>query len=122
MLYYAHSLRKYNNIEEKKELELIKKHFGEQTTIFNPNCQKVSSIGREGSIMRYLLNLIRKEIDILVFSTYCDFIGRGVYDEIMAAKDKKIPIFIIKDGKVEKYDSNQIKLLGINWAIQYAQP
>lgn len=102
--YYAHSMQKYNSIEEKLEYEFIKQNF--YGTTICPNTQ----IGEKGFIEPYL-DIVRKA-DVLFASEFNECIGKGVYDECKLALEMKIPIYVIKI-KNNKYYFEKIKSIEI---------
>jgi hypothetical protein len=48
--------------------------------------------------MEYCLKFIRDYAQVLIFSEFQGYIGRGVYLEIEEARAKGIPIFLLRDG------------------------
>ena len=111
----------YNTDEEEQEFNLIKNKYPFDAVI-NPKEFFCFLEIKENSykIMKFCLNFIKKYVDMLIFSQYKDFIGRGVYEEIKEAKNKNIPIFFLYKG--EFYSDIQCSIFDPNdWAISYAK-
>lgn len=111
----------YNTKDEERELNSIKCKYPTDTIInpkeFFSNKEKIEN---SSEIMNYCLDFIRKNVDILIFSQYKSFIGRGVYEEVTEAQKKSIPIYLLENDKFFAnpkcviHDPN-------DWAICYAK-
>jgi hypothetical protein len=121
MVYYAHSLRKYNTIEEKIELEVIKRRFRK---VYNPNNHKILQVVNRLSgyeAMQVYLNIVRaKYIKALVFSEHLGHIGRGVYLEILEAQEFGKPVYILRGRAIYPYTSQPRVVNSTDWKIKYA--
>jgi hypothetical protein len=99
IIYYAHSKRIYGTDVEKRELEIIRKAY-HTAIILNP-----SNLGwkSEPDWYHWMQNEFPKT-DLVIFSDWNEFIGKGVYFEIEEAKRLSIPIkYLGPDGKITKY-------------------
>jgi len=110
ILYYAHSVRKYGTPQETKELKSIRRQFG-NAEIINPR-----SVGSK--VMKDYLDIV-DTVDIVVFSEYYGYIGKGVYEEVMFALNRNIPLFLLRWGKF--YKNFDVVRYGDNWAVYYAK-
>jgi hypothetical protein len=120
-VYYAHSLRKYGTPAELYELRLLKTYF-KHHRIFNPNCKKIWKYSYDsGMAMIKCLDVVKgRRVKALAFSTYLNFIGRGVYEEIITARREGKPIYIISKDKVEPF-TGELEFLDWDWKIHYAR-
>jgi len=110
-IYYAHSLKIYNTLQEQLELKQISSLFP-SWNIINPN----------GVIndIKEAFSLIDK-VDGVVASEHQRHIGRGVYDEICYALKKKKFVAVLRDGRLfHVYSEYQIGVLDIDW-VYYAK-
>lgn len=95
MIYYAHSIWKYDTEVEKYELGLIRKMFP-NSQIINPNGDISHDSFDETDIMRDCLDVVSK-CDSLVFSSVNGVIGKGVYDEIQQAIVEKKLVYYLNE-------------------------
>ena len=114
-IYYAHSLCKYSTRTEKAEIRQIRRLL--HCKVVNPR-EAVSNTGGGSKAMADCLELVRK-MPGLVFSEYTGYIGRGVYAEVMLARELGKPVWLLRDRRL--YDTFELELLGGDWAIRYAQ-
>jgi len=94
-LYYAHSKQIYfTDIEKRELLQVIKKF--PNAEIFNPSKLFKTEFGWHSFMTREF-----PKMDLVVFTLYQGFIGKGVYDEIQTANKLKIPVkFMTPDGNI----------------------
>ena len=110
VVYYAHSMLKYNTNVEHIEQDYIVKCFpGIQ--IINPGVFKYSDMSQ------YLSEV--KKCNIVIFTEYKKHVGRGVYEEVQEAKRVGIPTFLLRDGifynvMLEIYNCDE-------WAVYFAK-
>ena len=117
VLYYSHSKRKYNTPREQKEISLILKHFP-KAVVYNPNNW---GIRNSNSPMDRCLQIIEFEITAgVIFSTYLDCVGRGVYKEIQKALEINKFVGMIKKNSIIPFTKMYLKVINIDWAIKYA--
>ena len=122
IIYFTHSKRIQGTVRERRELELIQAQLPSYMTVTNPAEFNWDELGIPygPKMMDYCLAYIQEHVEILFFSEYQGFIGRGAYLEVQAARQKGIPIFLIRDGKfwlnpkLEIYDEG-------DWAVKYAK-
>ena len=100
MIYYAHSMRIYNTFREQQELTLLQKYFGEDVSIYNPNC---AAVQQSATPMLTCFNTIRNGIVGLAFSHSFQRISSGVYAEIRLAQKLGLPIYKIDRENISKY-------------------
>ena len=111
-VYYAHSMRKYNTQVERDEFDTITAKF--DYPIINPNGAVNQNQSGEAA-MRQCLDLVRRS-KALVFTVLSHkWIGRGVYTEILEARNAKIDVFLLLDGQF--YSTFDIKADGPTWAL-----
>ena len=111
-IYYAHSLRKYNTMQERVEIMQIQELFP-QFEIVNPR-GTISNMDEAYSKIT--------ESDGVVATEYKEHIGKGVYGELCYALSKKKPVFVLRSGKLFKvYSEYQIEVVGIDCAVHYAK-
>ena len=117
VLYYSHSMRIYGTKREQKEISIITKFFP-KATIYNPDNIEVSS---HLNPMRKCLDIIRNASTTgIIISTYKGYTGKGVYTEIQEALAIDKPIWIINRRKITPIGNISIKVININWAVEYA--
>ena len=112
-VYYAHSLLIYNTLREKRELKFLKRKYN---NICNPN----GEIKWYGSIIPYLNKV--KESNIVIFSEYKNFIGKGVYLEIKTALENNIQVLCLRKKLLQYklFTIKKIKLFNqFDWKIEY---
>ena len=110
-VYYAHSKKIYNSEREKNEYLFIKNIYPKTLC---PN----KDIGELGSLKPYLD--IVKTMDLIIFSEYMNFIGKGVYAEIQTAIINKIPIKLFRNNNL--LNINKLEINNKNdWAIKFAK-
>ena len=112
-IYYAHSMQIYNTEQEKKELKylnILSKH-----NVIDPNDK---TFPENKGILPFLKAI--NKCDILVCSEFNNYIGFGVYQEILFALGKGMPCFVIRKKKLKK-----IKYVDIHdkydWKIYFAK-
>lgn len=120
--YFSHSKRLQGTDRGREELEMIQAQLPHYMRVTNPAEFKWEELripyGPE--MMEYCLAYIQEHVEILFFSEFQGFVGRGTYLEIQAARQKGIPIFLIRDGKfwlnpvLEIFDEG-------DWAVEYAK-
>lgn len=114
-LYYSHSMLKYGTVEERKEIKRIKEEYkSKKFSIINP------AKYQDFPLMEDFLNLL-ETCDALVFSEYKNWIGRGVYREIIHAKKLNIPIWFLKDEKIYFDPRLKFEVIDNDWSIEYAK-
>lgn len=85
-IYYAHHRWKYDTKIEAYELALIERYFP-YATIFNPSVDlKTIGSGDEDKIMAECLEAVEHS-GFVVFSSMDGMVGKGVYEEVMYAKE-----------------------------------
>ena len=118
MIYYAHSMKIYDSSREDKEFKFIKDHFKDNNVV-NPN----GDIPWKGSMKPYFDAV--EASDVVVFSEYQGYVGRGVYEEAIKALEHGIPLRCIR-----KDENGELIVVNINdfstgnsgdWAIRYAK-
>jgi len=110
-VYYAHSKRTYGSEKEQNEYLFLKSIY---TKTICPN----KDIGELHGIKPYLK--IVEWADLVIFSEYMNFIGRGVYAEIQTAIINKIPVKLLRNNTLLKI--NRVEINDVNdWAIKYAK-
>lgn len=98
IIYYAHSKRIYGTDAEKKEIETIRKAH-HTAKIDNPP----ELFNSEPTWHKYMEAEFPK-IDLVIFSDYRGYIGKGVHYEIEQAKKLSIPVkYLDRKGKITKY-------------------
>lgn len=107
-IYYAHSMRIYNQPQEQEELTFIRQQYPD-AIIINPNGDLVY----RGSMQVYF-NAI-DTCDLVIASQYKDHIGKGVYLEIEHAQAKQCSVLGIWK------EQDQLKLCPVEKII-YADP
>ena len=117
VIYYSHSMRKYDTKAEKKELSIIAKAFT-QLAIYNPNNKEIQN---SSFPMVACLKVIEDDqTKVVVFSTYKDHVGRGVYTEVLEARMLGKPVYMIKGRKVISFDNMRLRVIDRDWATYYA--
>lgn len=118
-LYYAHSMRIYNTAREAEETSIIQKAFPKYN-LFCPNKHrpKYWETSSGDIIMESCLNIVRKS-QIVVASEYLDYIGRGVYLEVITALEHKIPCYVIRSN--EFFPILGVELIDLNWTVMYGK-
>ncbi len=111
-VYYAHSLRKYNTLEEKNEYTVLKQQFSDvycpnNESIQNARCPMDACLQRVG------------QCNVLAFSTFQGYVGKGVYLEIMKARKLGLPVYLV-DGVQVSLCTEPLIVLGYDWAVRYA--
>lgn len=93
-IYYAHHRYKYGTKVEEYELNLIKKCYPD-ADIFNPatDLDIYDGITEEEAMEQCIKQV--KVSDIVVFSSMDGMIGKGVYEELEAAKEASIFTFYL---------------------------
>ena len=84
-IYYAHHRWKYGTQIEDYELNFLKKRFP-GSSIFNPSIDIDDCNRSEKDIMSDCIDEVLKS-DVIVFSSMDGMIGKGVYQEVKAAKN-----------------------------------
>ena len=93
-LYYAHSKAIYDQPDEMLELRRIKKHYPGYTVV-NPNGMFKS----DGEWTTWLETGIQS-MELVVFTSYLGFVGKGVYDELYEARRLgKDIVYLTKKGR-----------------------
>lgn len=93
-LYYAHSKAIYGLPDENQELRRIKKHYPGHTVV-NPN----GMFKDDRDWIKWMETGIQS-MDVVVFTSYLGFVGKGVYDELYEARQLGKPIvYLTKRGK-----------------------
>lgn len=96
-IYYAHPKKSYGSIKEKMDIALIQKKYP-GAEIINPGDGMFTL---EEDWMRFM-NHKFKDMNLVIFTTYHGFIGKGIHYEIMQARAHKIPIvFLTNQYKFE---------------------
>lgn len=115
-IYYAHSKRIYGTPREKSEREFLEQHFKE---VLCPN----RDMGEKGSIEPYLRAI--ETVEAVVCSEYKDHIGRGVFDEITFAMNKKMAVYCLREIEAMKRALIKVASAAIvdanDWAVRYAK-
>lgn len=122
MIYYAHSMKKYDTAAEKEEEQKIYAHFDSDRdfyddVVYNPNN---GDVAKAVSPMDYCLEII-KTADILCFST-CNgyYVGKGVYREVEQARRLNIPVYLITETGLVKF-TGAVNVIDRNWHTHYAK-
>jgi len=113
--YFAHSMRIYNTEEEEQLLARIQKKFGGE--VLNPNCPEVSK-ARDPMDACYLMITASQR---LVFSEHQGHLGRGVYSEILFARKRQMPIYLVTRWRVKRYNGYFEIVDPSDWKIRYAR-
>lgn len=117
VIYYSHSMCKYNTTWEREELKVIKKMFP-TASIINPN----------GYLDKYLtpkermeqsLEIIKTKINGMIFSEFDGHIGKGVFEELKTALEMRIPTALLRNGMLIKNFKVKINDKD-DWRINYA--
>jgi hypothetical protein len=94
-IYYAHSKKIYDGKREEKELAIIQNKYP-SAEIVNP-----SETFRREIEWRMFMAFDLPNMDLVIFSGYNGYIGKGVYAEILAAIDNEIPVLYLNgEGKI----------------------
>ncbi len=93
-VYYSHSKRTYDSEKEKNELEFLKKNYP------NTICPN-NNIGECSHGMDAYLNIVAWS-EMVIFSEYLEYIGRGVYREIKKAMKNNIPVMVLRNNRLMK--------------------
>jgi hypothetical protein len=105
--YYAHSMRKYNSIDEAEERAFIQKKISGEVICPNLN------LGELGDIEHYLE--VIKSVECVYATEFKGYIGRGVFDECEFALKNKINVFVVrKDLKGKFFVQEVIDVVVIN--------
>lgn len=116
-IYYAHSMRIYNTDTEKHELKLIAKYFPSMK-IFNPNQNKVQfAINPMATCLKKINDL---SIASVVFSPFLEWVGRGVYEEVLEAERIGKPIYLIDNDEIIPF-KGYLRLYALDWGVRYAK-
>lgn len=91
-IYYSHPMQMYRNDIEKIHIEIIKNKF--------PNCQIMNPSNYTSHDMNYYLKKVEKS-DILVYIKFKNKITAGVGKELNHAIECKIPVYEIKNKKLQ---------------------
>jgi hypothetical protein len=119
MVYYVHSLRKYDTIEEQEEIQLMEKKF---EAIYNPNNSHIKRLRGEAAMKECYRVIRHEQVDGLVFSTYKGHIGRGVYEEIYTAIRANKCVYYLHDGVIEPF-TGKLQIVDVNdWSVRYSRP
>jgi len=111
-IYYPHSMMTYDTLQEEAWLDLLNGILPEGV-LFNPNDpdhydkyvkdengDMVEKSGKQ--IMEELLEFVKSdECKMLIVTEHLGLIGKGVYDEIRAALDKKTPVYCLRQAEFE---------------------
>ena len=118
ILYYAHSIKKYDTAKEKSELATIRKIFP-KAIIYNPNNSRIKN---SSSPMEECYRIIKRKSTVgVIFSTYLNHIGRGVYEEIQLALRLNKFIGMIKNIKIIPFTKMVCQIKDeTDWAVRYA--
>ena len=117
MIYYAHSKRIYNTKREELERQQIEKVFHTEI-VMCPN----RDMGELGSMEPYLKKV--RACSIIVCSEYDDHIGRGVYEEVLAALNSKKKVYCIRYYSIRSviHIVRSVKLVDpYDWTIRYGK-
>lgn len=119
--YYTHSIRKQGTPAELAEWEFIQKQFRGYELI-NPawfDWDRLT-IPPGAPQMEYCLQVIREQVDVLIFTEFQGYIGRGVWLEVQEARTKAIPIFLLRGQLLYLNPTLQVQDES-SWAIHYAK-
>ena len=99
ILYYSHCMAIYHTPQEERDLDTIKKMFGDEIEIINPSDKEHSDIvgylkseKMDAKVMPYFENLVKKSNMVVFRAAINGKIPSGVYKELMVAYDYGIPI------------------------------
>lgn len=112
-VYYSHSKRTYDTKEEEKALAFLETI---SDKVINPKDYTFKT-------MEEYVELL-KTSDVVVVTEFEGHIGKGVFEEIAAAKEHDIPFFVMKDlsGKMDGIkEVIRCRGKGTNWSTRYAQ-
>ena len=104
---------------ENRELFQLREKFPKDK-IINPKNFPYKNWWSGKEKMEYCYNFIRNNADIVVFTNYKGYIGRGVFMEISVARLNKVPVKYLYRGKLH----NNFRAILFNpqdWAIYYAK-
>ena len=105
--YYAHSMRKYNSVEEVEEFTFILNHF--KGKVICPN----KHLGELGGIEPYLK--VIEKTSVVYATEYMNYVGSGVFEECAFALSNDIPVLVLrKDSNNNFYVLPLIRLEKIN--------
>ena len=111
-IYYAHSMRTYGTQAEKEQLHQLRR-FG-LGTIVNPN----GRLSRDN--WKAQAKALIDSCDILVFSEYQQWIGKGVTWEIEYAHSTNKAVYVLRNGCLQHVVEYDIGVAGWDWAIRWA--
>lgn len=118
-IYYGHHQYKYGTAVEEYELKIIKKYFENRSIrIINPPVD-IDQNRPDAEVMADCLDAV-KSCDVLVFSSLCGVIGKGLYTEIKTARDNGIPVYEIYGNTLNPADNITFKLLRSDTPREYA--
>lgn len=94
-IYYAHSKKIYYSKREKKELAIIRRRYP-SAKIINP-----AGLFRQEVDWRIFMAYDLPEMDLVIFSDFNGYIGKGVFEEILTAIENGIPVLYLNEqGRV----------------------
>ena len=94
-IYYAHSKLIYYSKREEKELAIIRARYP-FAEIINP-----AGIFRREIEWRMFMAFDLPNMDLVIFSDYNGYVGKGVYTEILAAIENEIPVLYLNgEGRI----------------------
>lgn len=113
-VYYAHSMCIYNTKQEKNERTFLESF--KELNIVCPN--RDLSWSHKSDMELYLQSV--KSLDLLIFSRFLDYVGKGVYTEIHEARAHDIPVILLEDYKF--YMADELRLYNTwEWKISYGK-
>lgn len=119
MLYYSHSKKIYGTRREKKEIKLISKHFP-KTPVYNPNNTTIkTAVSPIDTCLRWIES---DDITRIVFSTYRNHVGKGVYTEVKRAEELGKPTYVIVRNKISSFIDQHLSIVDEHdWIVRYAE-
>lgn len=114
LIYYARAVRSRRTVKEAVELEAIRLRF--------PRGVILNEIGLAQDFRSAAATLAQLDrADIIIFSTDEEYVGRGVYAEVMRGARENKPVFLVQDGRVVPW-SGSFQVLDREWTAGYAVP
>lgn len=104
MIYYAHSMRIYNRPQERSEWWRILL-LGRQR-VLNPK-EPLRGVADWKSKAFALID----KCEAVVFTTYCDSIGKGVYTELQYAFKTCKPVYLLVGWKLVPVGQDQLNVI-----------